>query len=364
MLMCNLPESLLDRFLDAMTDGGLRIDHKAIVTEYNREYLFYELIGDIEEEHDVFQALLALGNMVKEAEKLLEDTYGETEGWADFQTALSEAREILSSNEPPLASLQSAYSALKEQYLELTGMTEIEGTAVITVEKENSGAYSMTVRVKDGPEDAEYEYSWSSGEKSQTLTGVPAESLISNTVTVTGVNMFGKLTAQLQVPERPNVSVMVRNQGIQLNWAAASAADNCPAPENYSIVVYAGEQLVKTYERGGQDTSAYLEGLEEETTYTVKMYAVSPVGRSDMAILAVTTGKAEQGGPGQAESGGQAQIPSVSPSVMPAAALTSGKKTSSSVNTSDRTSLLVWSALVLMCGAGAVVMGVRKKKMK
>lgn len=364
MLMCNLPESLLDRFLDAMTDGGLRIDHKAIVTEYNREYLFYELIGDIEEEHDVFQALLALGNMVKEAEKLLEDTYGETEGWADFQTALSEAREILSSNEPPLASLQSAYSALKEQYLELTGMTEIEGTAVITVEKENSGAYSMTVRVKDGPEDAEYEYSWSSGEKSQTLTGVPAESLISNTVTVTGVNMFGKLTAQLQVPERPNVSVMVGNQGIQLNWAAASAADNCPAPENYSIVVYAGEQLVKTYERGGQDTSAYLEGLEEETTYTVKMYAVSPVGRSDMAILAVTTGKAEQGGPGQAESGGQAQIPSVSPSVMPAAALTSGKKTSSSVNTSDRTSLLVWSALVLMCGAGAVVMGVRKKKMK
>ena len=74
--------------------------------------------------------------------------------------------------------------------------------------------------------------------------------------------MFGKLTAQLQVPERPNVSVMVRNQGIQLNWAAASAADNRPAPENYSIAVYAGEQLVKTYERGGQDTSAYLEGLE------------------------------------------------------------------------------------------------------
>lgn len=156
-------------------------------------------------------------------------------------------------------------------------MTEIEGTAVITVEKENSGAYSMTVRVKDGPEDAEYEYSWSSGEKSQTLTGVPAESLISNTVTVTGVKCY-ETTAQLQCPERPNVSVMVLKPGYPANWAAASAACNCPAPENYSIVVYAGEQLVKTYERGGQDTSAYLEGLEEETTYTVKMYAVSPGG--------------------------------------------------------------------------------------
>ena len=37
MLLCNLPESLLDRFLDEMQANGLRIDHKAVVTEYNRE---------------------------------------------------------------------------------------------------------------------------------------------------------------------------------------------------------------------------------------------------------------------------------------------------------------------------------------
>ena len=31
MLLCNLPEALLDKFLDAMQTDGLRIDHKAVV---------------------------------------------------------------------------------------------------------------------------------------------------------------------------------------------------------------------------------------------------------------------------------------------------------------------------------------------
>ena len=60
MLLCNLPEALLDKFLDAMQTDGLRIDHKAVVTAYNRDMELHELMDDISEEHDVFQALLEL----------------------------------------------------------------------------------------------------------------------------------------------------------------------------------------------------------------------------------------------------------------------------------------------------------------
>ena len=41
-----------------MQTDGLRIDHKAVVTAYNRDMKLHELMGDISEEHDVFQALL------------------------------------------------------------------------------------------------------------------------------------------------------------------------------------------------------------------------------------------------------------------------------------------------------------------
>lgn len=52
MLLCNLPEALLDKFLDAMQTDGLRIDHKAVVTAYNRDMELHELMDDISEEHE------------------------------------------------------------------------------------------------------------------------------------------------------------------------------------------------------------------------------------------------------------------------------------------------------------------------
>lgn len=112
MLMCGFSELLLDKFLDAMQAEELRIDHKAIVTEYNRYYTLDELIGDIEEEHEVFQALLALDKVIKAAEELEEAIYGQMEGWAAFQEALKAASELLASEEPEAQDLIEARQAL------------------------------------------------------------------------------------------------------------------------------------------------------------------------------------------------------------------------------------------------------------
>lgn len=112
MLMCGFGEALLDKFLDAMQAQGLRIDHKAIVTDYNRYYTLSELIGDIEEEHEVFQELLAIDKVIKAAEALDEDVYGQVEGWDAFQVALARAQEILASEEPVAEDLAAARKAL------------------------------------------------------------------------------------------------------------------------------------------------------------------------------------------------------------------------------------------------------------
>ena len=95
MLLCNLPESLLDRFLDEMQANGLRIDHKAIVTEYNREYEFHELIEDIKEEHNTFQVLIALNSLVKDAEKLDEKVYDTSKDWQALQQAIADANAVI-----------------------------------------------------------------------------------------------------------------------------------------------------------------------------------------------------------------------------------------------------------------------------
>ena len=58
--MSGLSETQLDQFLAKMRAADAVIDHKATVTETNKQWSFKELIGEIEEEHEVMQAWLAL----------------------------------------------------------------------------------------------------------------------------------------------------------------------------------------------------------------------------------------------------------------------------------------------------------------
>ena len=150
MLLCNLPESLLDRFLDEMQENGLRIDHKAVVTEYNRDAEFHELIEEIQNEHKVFQWLIALNSLVNEANALDAADYQGQKDWDAFQQAIrKEADGLLRREEPTAEELETSYETLKTLYLSVTGKEEITGTAVISVTKNENGTYRLEASVKD-----------------------------------------------------------------------------------------------------------------------------------------------------------------------------------------------------------------------
>lgn len=295
MLLCNLPETLLDRFLDAMQGNGLRIDHKAVVTAYNQDSCYYELMDEIANEHDVFQMLLTLNNMVTDSKKLTEEANGSSEHWNAFQKALSDSNTLLRSEEPTYEAMKAAYDALKAEYLAVTNLREITGEAAITISEEDGGTYTMTATVEEGLEDTSYQYTWSNGQTTQTITGIPAERLIATTVSVTGEGLYGKLTAQLNVPSAVLPTVTAGSNALSAQLNAAGAGRNIPAATQYVVALYQGNTLVETKTVSTVQTVAF-SGLSSGTAYTLKSYAVSPVGRSDILSQTVTTASSSSGG--------------------------------------------------------------------
>lgn len=307
MLLCNLPEALLDKFLDAMQADGLRIDHKAVVTAYNQNMELHKLMGDISEEHDVFQMLLTLNSMVTDSKKLTKEANGSSEHWNEFQKALSASDALLRSEEPTYEAMKAAYDALKAEYLAVTNLREITGEAAITISEEDGGTYTMTATVEEGLEDTSYQYTWSNGQTTQTITGIPAERLIATTVSVTGEGLYGKLTAQLNVPSAVLPTVTAGSNALSVQLNAAGAGRNIPAATQYVVELYQGNTLVETKTVSTVQTVAF-SGLSSGTAYTLKSYAVSPVGRSDILSQTVTTASGSSGG--HTSSGGNSSHPS------------------------------------------------------
>lgn len=125
MLMSGLSETQLDQFLAKMRAADAVIDHKATVTETNKQWSFKELIGEIEEEHEVMQAWLALKNAVKEAEALQEADYS-AEKWAAFAKVLADAKKV-SEVAATAEEYNNATKALQDAYKALTAKPESGG---------------------------------------------------------------------------------------------------------------------------------------------------------------------------------------------------------------------------------------------
>ena len=304
MLLCNLPEALLDKFLDAMQTDGLRIDHKAVVTAYNRDMELHELMDDISEEHDVFQALLELDRLVAQAEKLEESTYGSAPNWEKFQAALSSAKQTLSSQEPTLEQLQTAGGTLKNEYLTLTGMKEMQGDLVIALTQAADGRYTLLAELKNGLADATYQYAWSNGVQSAEITGVTEAQLHTLQVTVSADNLLGSRTAQLQVPYSPAAMAATTSNAITLRWNTPADEENRPAAKTMTVGLYQGDKLIKEQTADAATGSITLTGLSANTAYTLRIAAVSPVGHSDTQVLGVSTAKRSSGGSSSSGSSG------------------------------------------------------------
>lgn len=304
MLLCNLPEALLDKFLDAMQMDGLRIDHKAVVTAYNRDMELHELMSDISEEHDVFQALLELDRLIAQAENLEESTYGSAPNWEKFQAALSNAKQTLSSQEPTLEQLQTARDNLKNEYLTLTGMKEMQGDLVIVLTQAADGTYTLRAELKNGLADVAYQYAWSNGAQNAEITGVTAEQLHTLQVTVSADNLLGSRTTQLQAPNSPVVTTAATSSAITLRWNAPADEDNRPAAKAMTVSLYEGNRLIKEQTADAAAGSMTLTSLSANTAYTLRIAAVSPVGRSDTQVLGVSTAKRSSGGGSSSGGGG------------------------------------------------------------
>ena len=285
-----------------MSSRGIRIDHKAVTTAYNTDYEFHRLIDDIKEEHETFQALINLNQLVKDAEKLTVEQYGQAERWEEFKKALEEANAVLGSEEPTLEELQTADKNLRDPYLALTGMTELTGEVVIRLTQQEDGTYNMEASLEGAAEGAQLSWKWSSGETGAVLEHVPAASLITKTVTVTGEDQYGSKKGQLRVPEKPEAEVKAGSSMVEVTVTQQAEQKNCPAPVSYTVALYQnGTQIASQTLTGNTicagETAAVssgalqtvFDGLDSETVYTVKVYAESPVGRSDTAVLTAAT---------------------------------------------------------------------------
>lgn len=301
MLMCSLSETTLDKVLAVLNKYGVSIDHKAIVTETNKEWPFWQLMDEIADEHEVMQNLVKLNNLYKEAKDLNKDEYGAGEKLAEFEAALLEAETVLSSYEPSAEQIDAAYLRLGKAYSALTGVEEISGKAVISIERAENGKYTVTAQVKGGKDGAEYKYSWNNKQTSNRLTDVDAESLIGLKLTVTAKSTYGSLSAALDVPVLSGVTTSASKNSISVSWNESKDEDNIPKAEYYDVKLYSGETEIKTLT---VDTNtAVLDGLSGNTEYTVTVTAVSPVGKSDVYKTSVKTSKSSSGGGGSSSSG-------------------------------------------------------------
>ena len=134
---------------------------------------------------------------------------------------------------------------------------------------------------------------------------MPAEALITKTVTVTGENQYGSKKAQLRVPSKPEAVAKAGTDRIEVAVTQQAEQKNCPAPASYTVTLYQnGTQIAsQTLAADDSDTmaltgetaamggalQAIFDGLDSETAYTVRIYAESPVGRSDTEVLMATT---------------------------------------------------------------------------
>lgn len=116
MVMCGLPEDVLDKFLEEMMAVRLRINYKAVVTEHNRDYTLIQLLEDIKREHEMYQSYLKVDKLIKQVEALDPFVYGSDREWMNTRQGLKLAKTIMSRDNLTATQLDSVFRSLEKQY--------------------------------------------------------------------------------------------------------------------------------------------------------------------------------------------------------------------------------------------------------
>lgn len=295
MLMANLTEVQLDKLLDSMQDHNIRVNLKSVPTAWTAGKTFEELFGIMAEEDETLKAAIALDKMIYAAEELDEETYGDSEGWADFQKALADAIVALGTDaeeDPEGANLYiNARAALLEAYLKVTGKQALTGDLVITCEAaEEGGKYTLSATLPD--EAATFSYSWTVGKDvastGETLT-VSAADIYKVKLTITGTgSYYGELTAMLSVPGTLKHQVTSDSTSISVSFTKYESKTNTPEPITYVAELYQNGDKIKTLSNETGETLTFSD-LSAKTEYTVQVYATNIVGRTDYAKTTLVT---------------------------------------------------------------------------
>lgn len=324
MLMDNLSEASLDRFLAACRDAGVSVGAKGITTDTNVTWPLHRLIGDISDEHELMTTMDDLSRLAKDARAIKADDYDtSSDKWTALQDAIVKAERALALDEETaggeeglLEAYREALGGLRSAIASADGAKKQPiGAVLISCEKQADGTYMLTGSI-EGLTDEEADvaaFTWDDGVVGRTRTGVTIEELPNLSLYATSPNRVGSGTAQLQKPSAPtNVTMGVSAEGVvSVSWNASRTGANQLPVTSYTVQIYerqpdnakgrlvASKRLdVQTREAVGlsaqsaddeslaaaaEPLSIVFEGLDPEGSYIAEVMAQSDFGSSAVA---------------------------------------------------------------------------------
>jgi len=251
ILMDNLSEASLDRFLAACKEAGVSVGAKGITTDTNVTWTLHQLIGDISDEHELMTTMDDLSKLAKGARAIRAEDYDtSSDKWAALQDAIAGAERALSLDEETAGGEDKLLDAYREALGALrTAMAAADGArkqalgaVLISCEKQADGTYTLTGSIEGmAEEEADAAaFAWSDGVVGRIRAGVTVEQLPNLKLSVTSSNRIGSGDAQLQKPSAPtNVSVSVSDAGVaSVSWNASEVGVNQLPVTGYIVHLY------------------------------------------------------------------------------------------------------------------------------
>lgn len=112
-LLMDIDDLEVDPFLAQLRQNKVRIDHKCMVTEKNRNWKVQKLIGDVAEEHEMMTQLVSLQQMLALAGDFVEKDYDPLL-WLTFTSKKQAAEDLLAHVGKAPISVETIQATMKD----------------------------------------------------------------------------------------------------------------------------------------------------------------------------------------------------------------------------------------------------------